>query len=109
MDGVYHVVKELKSYSKGDGWVSLECETNTGKKGIVKLEFCSPDTLRYTLLPLGVEPSESYIPLKEDWPPVDVHVEEEKERLLIRTNALSVKIDKSILHIFLQKGRHHYN
>jgi len=91
----YHVVKNLKSYQKEEQGVVLECETDTKKTVTIRLEFCGPRMLHYIMLPLGIRPKKSYIPLKKKWPPVDIKIRESKDYLSVQTGHLALKIEKA--------------
>lgn len=94
--GVRHFVEKLKSFNVDDRWVRLECETNTGKTAIIRLEFCTPQLVHYSISPLRFKSNKlDFIPLRKKWFSARISTEETTDQLLIETTNLSVRIDKT--------------
>jgi alpha-D-xyloside xylohydrolase len=93
---IRHFVEKLKSFDKGGNWVSLKCETNTAKTAIIRLEFCTPQIVHYSMLTSEAKSSKSdFIPLRKKWLPTTIATKETDNQLLIETSDLRVRIEKS--------------
>jgi alpha-glucosidase len=77
--------------------IELTCEN-----AMVQVAVLAPDVMRVRVSPMGrLSPPFSYAVAKadEEWPPVDLSVEELADHLMIRTDRLHCRIDKAHLAI----------
>lgn len=86
----YQYIKDVLSFKQDGNYIDINCQN-----GKIQIRFLNEKSFRVRITHKEFESNFSYAVIREDWPAIQLSINEEKDQLIVLTSKLQLRINKN--------------